>query len=108
MPIDSLGARGVEFASLSEAIDTRSAGGRLVFHMMAALAEFERALISERTRAGLVAARRRGAKIGRPPSLTDAQITLARKLVAGGRSRSSVARDFGVAPSTVWRAVKEG
>ncbi|WP_080431511.1 recombinase family protein [Burkholderia ubonensis] len=64
--VNSLGQRGVEFASLTERIDTRSSTGMLMFHMIAALAEFERSLISERTRAGMAAARARGAKIGRP------------------------------------------
>jgi DNA invertase Pin-like site-specific DNA recombinase len=62
----NLEARGVSFQSLSEAIDTRTACGRLMFHIMGALAEFERSLISERTKAGLAAARARGAVLGRP------------------------------------------
>ncbi|MBV2143761.1 recombinase family protein [Falsochrobactrum sp. TDYN1] len=64
--VNSLGNRGVEFRSLSESIDTSSSGGRLVFHIMAALAEFERTLISERTRAGMEAARLKGIHVGRP------------------------------------------
>ncbi|WP_081053215.1 recombinase family protein [Burkholderia territorii] len=64
--VSDLGKRGIEFVSLTESIDTRSSTGMLMFHMIAALAEFERALISERTRAGMAAARARGAKIGRP------------------------------------------
>lgn len=67
--LDQLERRAVAFHSLSEAIDTNSASGRLVFHMMGAMAEFERALISERTRAGMSAARARGVKIGRPSKL---------------------------------------
>ncbi|WP_288948639.1 recombinase family protein [Paracoccus kondratievae] len=57
--IEELGERGCEFRSLNEAIDTSTSGGRLIFHIMAAFAEFERNLISERTRAGLIAARQR-------------------------------------------------
>ncbi len=64
--VSLLEKRGVAFRSLSEAIDTTTASGRLLFHVMGALAEFERALISERTRAGMAAARARGAVIGRP------------------------------------------
>ncbi|WP_404824143.1 recombinase family protein [Burkholderia seminalis] len=68
--VSDLGKRGIEFVSLTEirteSIDTRSSTGMLMFHMIAALAEFERALISERTRAGMATARARGAKIGRP------------------------------------------
>ena len=64
--VSDLEARGVEFRSLNEAIDTGSAGGKLFFHVFVALAEFERSLIRERTRAGLAAARARGRKGGRP------------------------------------------
>jgi len=64
--VSDLEGKGVAFKSLSDAIDTRTAGGRLQFHMLGALAEFERALISERTRAGMAAARARGSVIGRP------------------------------------------
>lgn len=67
-----LESRRVAFRSLSESIDTETAGGRLLFHVMGALAEFERALISERTRAGIAAARARGRIIGRPPKLRRA------------------------------------
>lgn len=61
-----LGQRGIEFYSLMENIDTTSARGRLVFHLMAALAEFERSLISERTKAGIEAAKFKGIHVGRP------------------------------------------
>ncbi len=64
--VNDLEKRGIAFKSLSEAIDTSTAGGRLQFHMMGALAEFERALISERTKAGMAAARLRGVQLGRP------------------------------------------
>ena len=64
--VENLDARGIGFRSLTEAIDTTTAGGRLVFHIFGALAEFERNLISERTRAGLDAARARGQSAGRP------------------------------------------
>ncbi|WP_080418378.1 recombinase family protein [Burkholderia ubonensis] len=64
--VSGLGKQGIEFVSLTESIDTRSPTGMLMFHMIAALAEFERSLISERTRAGMAAARARGAKFGRP------------------------------------------
>lgn len=71
--IDDLGRREVNFRSIMENIDTQSPGGRLMFHLMASLAEFERAIISERTTAGLSAARSRGARLGRPRALTDEQ-----------------------------------
>ena len=67
--INQLEAIGADLCSLTEEINTKSPGGRLVFHLMAALAEFERSLISERTRAGMNAARARGSSIGRPPQI---------------------------------------
>ena len=72
--MSELGKRGVEFHSLMENIDTTSAGGRLVFHLMAALAEFERSLISERTKAGMEAARLRGIHVGRPKGIRTKQV----------------------------------
>lgn len=74
-----LAERQVGFQSLSYGIDTATAGGRLVFHIMGALAEFERALIQERTVAGLQAARRRGKRLGRPPALSTEQVAHARR-----------------------------
>lgn len=105
--IDGIGKKGAGFVSLCEAIDTGSAGGRLVFHLMGALAEFERELISERTRAGMKAARRRGAHLGRPRKLTAAQIDHAREMIEGGRFPTAhMARLYGVDPSTLWRALQ--
>ncbi len=71
--VEALQARGVEFRSLQEAIDTTTAGGRLVFHVFAALAQFERELIRERTKAGLEAARKRGRTGGRRHKLDETQ-----------------------------------
>ena len=71
--VSRLKGRGIHFHSISEVFDTSSAGGVLVFHMMAALAEFERGLISERTRAGMAAARHKGIKMGRKPALSKEQ-----------------------------------
>jgi len=71
--MSELGNRGIEFYSLMENIDTSSAGGRLVFHLMAALAEFERSLISERTKAGMEAAKLKGIHVGRPRRIKPAQ-----------------------------------
>jgi len=64
--VGSLGRQGIEFRSVTESIDTSSSGGKLLFHMIAALAEFERSLISERTKAGMAAAKLRGKHVGRP------------------------------------------
>ena len=99
--------RDIGFRSLSESIDTTTAGGRLVFHLMGALAEFERGLISERTKAGMASAKARGAKIGRPPKLTKAQIAKARRRIASGKaSAAELAREYGVSALTLARALK--
>jgi len=104
--VRDLEERGAGFQSLSEEINTTTAGGRLVFHLMGALAEFERSLIVERTQAGLNAARKRGAKIGRPRSLTPSQIKHAQKLVGAGERPAAVARTLGINRSTLYRALK--
>src|SRR5438045_9191973 len=81
--INLLKDRGVDFISLTEKIDTTSPGGKLIFHLMGALAEFERDLIRERTNAGLSAARARGRVGGRPRKLaTNGKVALARRLFA--------------------------
>ncbi|KVP94328.1 hypothetical protein WJ95_04495 [Burkholderia ubonensis] len=94
--------RRVNFQSLSEAIDTSSAGGMLVFHMMAALAEFEQRLISERTRAGIAAALARGGRIGRKPALTQEQRSLAIQMLETCPLHE-VASAFSVHPRTLKR-----
>jgi len=104
--IAELGRRGVEFRSLSEAIDTTTAGGRLYFHMMGALAEFERSLISERTREGMKAAKRRGRHVGRPKALTAHQIEVAQRLIESGQeTQAGTAALLGVSLSTLRRAI---
>ncbi|WP_420417564.1 recombinase family protein [Pacificispira sp.] len=106
--IETFSQEGVEFRSLTEAIDTNSAGGKLIFHIMAAMAEFERQLISERTRAGMDAARARGKHIGRPTILTAAQVKSARRSLASGRtSVKKLARALGVHPDTLSRSLRK-
>jgi DNA invertase Pin-like site-specific DNA recombinase len=104
--VEELGVRGVSFSSLHERIDTGSANGKLQFHMFCALAEFERALISERTKAGLEVARARGKRLGRPAALTPRQVAKAREAVAHGASVAATARKLGVHPRTLHRALK--
>lgn len=105
--LDDLGKRGIGFASLTENIDTTTAGGRLVFHMMAALSEFERSLIVERTKAGMAAARRRGKLPGRPKKLTPERLEHARKLLADGKhTKRAAAQLLGVDESTLRRSLK--
>ena len=94
------------FESVTEAIDTSSSGGRLVFHMLGALAEFERNLISDRTKAGMAVAKSAGKHIGRPRILTNEQIEEAWILVTSGTaSVSATAERFGVHPKTLRRAL---
>lgn len=87
---------GVGFRSLNESLDTTTAGGKLIFHIMGALAEFERNLTIERTKAGLRAAKERGAHIGRKPKLTDALKVRVMELYASGWSISGIARELDV------------
>jgi DNA invertase Pin-like site-specific DNA recombinase len=101
-----LEAEGIGFRSLSEAIDTTTASGRLLFHVMGALAEFERALISERTRAGMAAAKARGQHLGRERKITDADALWAKVAIETGRlSPEEVARTLSISPITLRRAV---
>ncbi|QRI63765.1 recombinase family protein [Shinella sp. PSBB067] len=103
--VDTLGTRGVEFQSLTENIDTSSSGGRLLFHIMGALAEFERSLISERTRAGMEAARLKGRHLGRKPSLTRKQVREAIQAISSGDSASAVALQYGISRRTLQRHI---
>ena len=104
--VEELEQRGIGFKSLTEAIDTTTSGGRLVFHIFAALAEFERSIIRERTVAGLAAAKARGARPGRKPSLDANDIEAAKALLAKGElTVAEVAGRLGVAPSTLYKHI---
>ncbi|MDG1417578.1 MAG: recombinase family protein [Maricaulis sp.] len=104
--VDDLDARGIGFVSLTEKIDTTSAGGRMIFHIFGAMGQMERDLIRERTKAGLKAARDRGAILGRPTSLSKGQVAMARTMKASGdHSMKSIARELGVHRSTLYRVL---
>ncbi|ONF49422.1 recombinase family protein [Methylobacterium radiotolerans] len=96
--------RGIELRSLHENIDTSTSTGRLTFHLFASLAEFERDLIRDRTKAGLEAARARGRTGGRPKRLSPAEVDTARALLESDPpvSFSEVARRLKVRPSTLY------
>ncbi len=101
---ESLERQGVGLLSLTESIDTTTPGGMLVFHVFGAIAQFERALIRERTAAGLIEARRRGRKGGRPPAFTADDVLAARALMAEGKLPvRAVAKRMGVSVATLYR-----
>lgn len=102
--IDELHKRGCGFRSLTEAIDTTTAGGRLIFHIFGALAEFERGVIRERTLAGLEAARARGRKGGRPKLMNDESLIVAQALLRDGvLTVKDVAKQIGVSEPTLYK-----
>lgn len=101
--LDDFRARGIDFISMHDGIDTSTPAGRFSFTIIAAVAELERELIRERTRAGLAAARRRGAKLGRPKVMFD--LVLARELRGQGRSIRDIAAALGVTSTTPHRAL---
>jgi DNA invertase Pin-like site-specific DNA recombinase len=104
--IEKLRNEGAGFESLSDGIGTTTAGGKLVFHIMGALAEFERSLISERSKAGMQAARRQGKHIGRPHKLNREQIAHARRMIREGQETiSSMAGLLSVDRTTLYRAL---
>ncbi|WP_432524209.1 recombinase family protein [Kineococcus sp. SYSU DK006] len=106
--VDDLAARDVGLRSLREAIDTTTAAGRLVLSVFGALAEFERELIRERTRAGLDAAAARGRRGGRPSVMTPAKLTAARAMLAGGEHTvTAAAAAIGVSRASLYRALRE-
>lgn len=98
-----LAARGVDLVILDQGIDTTTPSGRLMFNLLASIAEFERDLIRDRTRAGLTAAAARGRKGGRPVVCTPETVEAARTLMAGGMSVSAAARQLGVHRATLHR-----
>lgn len=102
--VEGLEAKGIGFRSLTESIDTTTAGGKLVFHIFGALAEFERGIIRERTRAGLDAAAARGRKGGRPPKLSAEDLKAAKAMLADPTiTVDDVARRLDVSPATLYR-----
>lgn len=104
-----LEARGVGLRSLTEQLDTSSPGGRFFFHVMSALAELERDLVRERTRAGLEAAKARGARPGRKPGLSPDQVAAARAMLADpALTVGKVAKLLGVSEATLYRHVPGG
>ena len=105
--IHGLEGRQIAFQSLTESIDTSTAGGKLVFHLFGALAEFEHNLIADRTRAGLAAARARGRKGGRKPKLTKGDVRKAAAMLQDPAiTKTEVAEHFGVSRVTLNAALR--
>ncbi|CTX75681.1 TPA: recombinase family protein [Escherichia coli] len=106
--VEELREKGINFRSLTDSIDTSSPMGRFFFHVMGALAEMERELIVERTRAGLAAAREEGRIGGRRPKLTPEQWAQAGRLIASGVPRQKVAIIYDVGISTLYKKFPVG
>ena len=103
---EDLQAAGIGLVSLTENLDTTTPGGTLTFHIFGAIAQFERALIRERTSAGLVEARRRGRKGGRPPAMRPSDVVAARALMNEGTLPvRDIARRMGVSVATLYRHI---
>jgi len=102
--VTGLADRGIGFRSLQEAIDTTTPGGKLIFHVFAALAEFERDLIRERTTAGLAAARARGRHGGRPSVLNRHKLQVAQEMYRSGQyTVAAIATTLGVSRASIYR-----
>ncbi len=103
--VEDIGGKGAGFRSLAEDIDTTTSAGRLIFHVFASIAQFERERISERTKEGLSAARKRGRIGGRPPALSEAQSVEVRRMRdEEHRTLAEIARLFKISTKTVRRA----
>jgi len=104
--IEDLNKREIGFCSLRESMDSTTSGGKLVFHLFASIAEFERDLIRERTMAGIAAARARGRKGGRPKVMTDDKVRAASELLRGGNLPvAEICKLVGVSRGTIYRHV---
>jgi DNA invertase Pin-like site-specific DNA recombinase len=106
---DTMSSRGITLRSLTESIDTGSSSGRFLFAILGALAQMEREIIVERTRAGLAAAASRGRRGGRPSALDDSKIRAAKAMLsAGNMTAAEIAKQLGCAPSTLYRTIPGG
>ncbi len=106
--ISNLAQQDIHFRSITDSIDTDTPSGRFFFHVMASLAQMERELTIERTRAGLETARKLGRRGGRKRQMTDSKIESAKKLLSGGMPPRDVAENLGVSIPTLYRWVPAG
>ena len=106
--VNQLREKGIYFRSIQESLDTSSSGGKLIFHIFGALAEFERDVIRDRTMAGLASARARGRVGGRPKIMTDKKVRQAKTLLADHTNTiDDVCETLGVSRATLYRYLKE-
>jgi DNA invertase Pin-like site-specific DNA recombinase len=105
--VTDLQEEGIDFKSITESIDTTTSGGKLVFHIFGALAEFEREIIRERTKAGLTAARARGRKGGRRTALSAKQLQIARQLYDARTPVKEICETLGISRATFYRYMQE-
>lgn len=98
--------KGAHLVCLTQGIDTRTPGGRMLFHVIGAMAEFERDLIHDRVKAGMQAAKRAGKHVGRPGKMTAAKADMAREMMANGRSWNEVCHALGFSQATLSRGLK--
>lgn len=101
--VEKLNKEGVHFKSITDGIDTGTPAGRFFFHVMASLAQMERELLIERTKAGLEAARKRGRVGGRKRAMTESKVEAAKKLLYEGMAAKDVAENLGVSIPTLYR-----
>ena len=106
--VETIQRRGAHLRVLTGGVDTTTKEGRLIFGIMATLAEYERALIQERVCAGLAAAKRKGVKLGPPEKMSLDKIAAAKAMAAGGMMQKAIANALDVDRSTLWRALKRG
>jgi DNA invertase Pin-like site-specific DNA recombinase len=104
--VEDLDDRGIGFRSLTEAMDSTTPGGRLMFHIFAALAEFERGILRERVNAGVAAARAQGRVGGRPRAISPERLRAAKAMLAAGMSKAETAREMGVGLRTLFRQLE--
>ena len=104
--VTELQDKGIGFKSLTESIDTTTSGGKLIFHIFGALAEFEREIIRERTQAGLQSARARGRRGGPKYKLTDKQVAIARQLYDSHPPVKEICKTLGISRATFYRYVQ--
>lgn len=105
--LEELQDRGIGFRSISDGIDTQTPAGRLLYHLLSAIAEFEAKLISERTKLSLGEVRRRGGRLGRPQRMGAREVKRARQLRARNMSYDAIAQQLKVGRTTLWRAMRE-